>query len=152
MYHIFAAQTKRYFFAARFIELKNYRMKKVIFIGGIYNILFALFHCGFWKLFEWGSELSKLSLLNSGVMQILNIQIIFYLIFTAVMCFAFPTELQSTKLGKWFLVGTASFWLIRTIVQFVFFWADSAVVFVLPTVFLLGGIIFLLPVLGRKRG
>ena len=126
-------------------------MKKVIFIGGLYNIIFTLFHCGFWKIFEWDSDLNKLTMLNSGVMQILNIQMIYYFIFTAVICFAFPTELQSTKLGKCFLAGTAAFWLIRTIQQFIFFWPINAAMFIMPAVFLLGAIIFLIPIFQKNR-
>lgn len=126
-------------------------MKKVIFIGGLYNIIFALFHCGFWKMFEWDSELKKLSIVNSGVMQILNIQTIYYLIFTAVICFAFPTSLQSTKPGRYFLAGTAVFWLIRTIQQFIFYWSNDASVFVSSAIFLLGAVIFLIPILKKQK-
>lgn len=126
-------------------------MKKLIFIGGIYNIVFVLFHSAFWKLFEWDSELSKLSVSNSGVMQILNIQTIYYFVFTAVICFAFPTELQSTKLGKCFLAGTAGFWIIRTVQQFVFYWTDSAAMFIMPAFFLIGAIIFLIPIFIKPK-
>lgn len=126
-------------------------MKKVIFIGGFYNILFVILHFSFWKMFEWGSELSKLSTVNSGVMQILNIQIIYYFIFTAVICFAFPTELQSTKLGKYFLVGTAVFWLVRTVQQFVFLGADSvAATCMAASFYLIGAVLFLIPVCWKK--
>lgn len=126
-------------------------MKKVIFTGGFLNIFFALFHTTFWKLFEWDSELDKLSVVNSGVMQILNIQIIFYLIFTAVVCFAFPAELQSTKLGKGFLAGTAGFWFLRTIMQFIYFWPSQPVMLVLPAIFLLIAVLFLIPLFYKKN-
>ena len=125
-------------------------MKKVIIIGGIYNIIFALFHCSMWKIFEWGSELKKLSITNSGIVQILNIQTIYYFIFTAVICFAFPAELQSTKLGKSFLIGTAGFWLVRTIQQFIFYWTNSAAMLIMPAIFLVGAILFLIPVFSKK--
>lgn len=126
-------------------------MKKVIFICGVYNIVFALFHSAFWKMFEWGTELSKLNIMNSGVMQILNIQTIYYFIFTAVICFVFPAELQSTKLGKYFLIGTAGFWLIRTMQQLVFFWTNSATVLVGPAIFLIGTVLFLIPVFYKDK-
>lgn len=125
-------------------------MKKVIYLGGFYNIFFALFHSGFWKMFEWDNELNKLSITNSGVMQIFNIQTIYYLIFTAVICFAFPAALQSTKLGKCFLAGTAGFWLTRTVQQFIFFRTDSTAMLVMPAIFLLGVIIFLIPVFRKN--
>jgi len=125
-------------------------MKTIIFFGGLYNILFALFHSGFWKLWEWDSELKKLTIVNSGVMQVLNIQIIYYFIFTAVICFAFSKELLTTKLGRYFLIGTSLFWFIRTIQQFIFFWVNHPAVFVLPAIFLIGTALFLIPGLSKK--
>jgi len=124
-------------------------MKTLIFIGGFYNLFFALFHSGFWKLWQWDSELNKLTPLNNGIMQILNVQIIYYFIFTALICFAFPNELRSTRLGKCFLVGTSMFWLIRTVQQFVFLKVDSIVMYALTVLFLFGIVLFLIPVLRR---
>ncbi|MDR2907805.1 MAG: hypothetical protein LBU91_07445 [Bacteroidales bacterium] len=125
-------------------------MKNVIFIGGLYNMAFALFHSGFWKLWKWDSELNKLAFVNSGIMQCLNVQIIYYFIFTAVICFVFPTELRSTKLGRYFLIGTSAFWFIRTIQQFIFFNTNDAVLYVSAAVFLLGTGLFLIPVFYKK--
>lgn len=126
-------------------------MKTSIFIGGIYNVVFALFHTAFWKLWKWDSELSKLDIVNSGIMQILNIQIIYYFLLTAVICFAFPTQLGTTKLGKCFLIGTAGFWFIRTIQQIIFLRLNGPVFWILVIIFLFGTIIFLIPVFYKKR-
>jgi hypothetical protein len=125
-------------------------MKTIIFTGGIYNIVFALFHSGFWKLWRWGSELNQLSVVNKGIIQCLNVQIIWYFIFTAVICFAFPAELQSTKLGKFFLIGTSIFWFVRTIQQLIFFNFNNAITYVFTAVFLLGAALFLIPVFYKK--
>jgi len=35
-------------------------MIKLIFIGGIFNLLFAVFHLFFWKLFNWKDELKSI--------------------------------------------------------------------------------------------
>lgn len=90
-------------------------MTLVIYICGFYNLAFALFHISFWKVFKWNDDLKKLIFANRGIMQILNVQIIYYFLFVAVLCFAFPTELISTKLGNVFLLGCSLFWLIRTV-------------------------------------
>jgi len=127
-------------------------MKTLIFIGGIYNVFFALFHSGFWKLWDWDNELSKLTPLNSGIMQVLNVHIIYYLIFTAVICFAFPKELVSTRLGKGFLFGTAMFWLLRTVLQFVFLKVDDLVTYALTVLLLFGAVLFLIPVFRKTSG
>lgn len=120
-------------------------MGTIILICGFYNIAFALFHFGFWKMFHWNSELKKLSFANKGIMQILNIQISYYFILTAIICFVFPTELLTTKLGNWFLLGNSIFWLIRTIQQFIFLRANNYKIHVLTFIFLMGTILFLLP-------
>lgn len=110
-------------------------MKTILFICGFYNIAFALFHTGFWKIFHWNGELKKLSFANKAIMQILNIQIIYYFVFTAVICFAFSTELLITKLGNWFLMGTSLFWLIRTLQQFIFLRANHYKIHLLTLIF-----------------
>ncbi|WP_455511071.1 hypothetical protein [Butyricimonas paravirosa] len=126
-------------------------MKRIIFIGGVYNIFFAFFHSGFWKLWKWDSELNTLGLVNKGIMQILNIQIIYYFIFTAILCFAFPNELRTTKLGNCFLIGTSLFWFIRTIQQFTFLKIDNVVMYVLTIIFLFGAVLFLIPIFFKKN-
>lgn len=122
-------------------------MITLIYIGGIYSLAFAIFHIGFWKMFKWNSELKKLSFANKGIMQILNIQIIFYCFFIAFICFVFPTDLLTTKLGNTILVATSLFWFIRTIQQFIFLRANHYKIHILTIIFLAGAIIFILPVL-----
>mgnify|MGYP003394935012 CR=1 FL=1 len=124
-------------------------METIIVICGLYNVAFALFHCGFWKMFQWNSELKKLSFANRGIMQILNIQISYYFIWTAIICFVFPTELLTTKLGNWFLIGNSIFWLLRTIQQFIFLRANHYKIHVLTIIFLVGTILFTLPILSK---
>lgn len=125
-------------------------METIIVICGFYNIAFALFHFGFWKMFKWDSELKKLSFANKAIMQILNIQISYYFILTSIICFLFPTELLSTKLGNYFLIGSSIFWLIRTIQQFVFLRANHYKIHILTFIFLIGTILFLIPTLVRN--
>ncbi|MDQ1102267.1 hypothetical protein [Chryseobacterium sp. SORGH_AS_1048] len=84
-------------------------MEKVIVICGIYSFLFGIFHLFFWRFFKWKKELAKLSLVNKGVVQILNIQLIFFFFSMAFICFFFTKELVETSLGKTFLVVNSGF-------------------------------------------
>lgn len=128
-------------------------MKSLLYIAGLYNVAFALFHGGSWKTLRWEYELSKLDVLNSASMQIFNVQTIYYLLFTAVVCFVFPRPLSETKLGKAFLIGAAGFWLVRAVQQFVFPMPDGATMFALTLVFLIGAALFAIPAFyGRKKG
>lgn len=122
-------------------------MKTVILFCGFYNIGLVIFHLSFWKIFHWNSDLKKLSFANKAIMQILNIQIIYYLVFVAFICFSFPTELLTTKFGNLFLGGTSLFWLVRTIQQFIFLRGNHYKIHLLTIVFLIGTILFALPLL-----
>ena len=123
-------------------------MKLVIYICGFYCLAFALFHIGFWKIFKWNEDLKKLFFANRGIMQILNVQTIYFFLFVAFICIAFPTELLNTELGNVFLLGCSLFWFIRTIQQFIFFKANY-VIHILTVIFIIGTILFALPVFMR---
>jgi hypothetical protein len=80
-------------------------------------------------------------------MQVLNVQIIYYLLFVAFLCFAFPDELKNTKMGKAFLSGCSLFWLIRTVQQFIFYETDGFLtVLSVVIMFGAGAVLFALPV------
>lgn len=120
-------------------------MDTLVHICGIYMLLFGVFHILFWKFFNWKSELKKLSLSNRAIMQILNLRIIYYFFFVAFVCFVFPNELYTTNLGKVFLAGNSIFWIGRAIEQFVFLRVNHLEVHVLTFLFIIGIILFALP-------
>lgn len=122
-------------------------METVIFICGLYNIGLALFHISFWKIFKWKNDLKKISFANKAVIQLLNVQIIYYFSLVAFICFAFPTELLTTKFGNYFLLGNSLFWLLRTIQQFIFLRANHYKIHILTIIFIIGTILFAMPIL-----
>jgi hypothetical protein len=124
-------------------------MNTIILLCGLYNIGFAIFHIGFWKIFHWDSELKKLSFANKGIMQILNVQMIYYWLFVAIACFAFPIELLTTKFGNFFLIGNYIFWLLRTIQQFIFLRANHIAIHILTFIFMIGALLFALAILTK---
>ncbi|MEP6925623.1 MAG: hypothetical protein ABI954_14245 [Pyrinomonadaceae bacterium] len=122
-------------------------MKTLIFIGGFYNLAFAIFHLSFWKLFGWETDLRSLSAINRPVIQILNLRLIFvFLIFACVSFFHAP-ELAATSLGKTILLAISLFWFGRAIEQIVFFKLQKPASIFLFVVFLIGTAIYFLPVL-----
>ncbi len=124
-------------------------MKTIIVICGIFNLSFGIFHLGFWKLFKWDRELKKLSFENKGIMQILNIQMVYFFLFTALICFVFSTELLTNQIGKMFLLGCSLFWLLRTIQQFIFFNLNSYKIHILTVLFIIGTILFAVPLFSQ---
>ena len=50
----------------------------VIFICGIHSIVFAIFHVLFWKLFNWKTDLKKITYTNRPIIQTMNIRAIYF--------------------------------------------------------------------------
>ena len=121
-------------------------MKLIVYLCGVYSVGFAVFHLFFWRLLDWENELKKLSRVNRAVMQILNIRLIHFFLLVAVICFSFPDELMTTNLGKTFMIGISLFLLGRTVEQFVFFRSNNVFVHLLTVLFMLGIVLFALPV------
>ncbi len=120
-------------------------MEKIIITAGIYNLALTLFHLAFWKIFRWRIQLKKLTVANRGIMQILNVQLTYYFLFTAFLCFFFTNDLLETALGNVFLIGSSAFWAIRSVQQLFFIKVKHPIVGILTVVFIMGAIIFALP-------
>jgi hypothetical protein len=90
--------------------------RAALFAVGIYHLGFALFHLGFWKLLRWKEELARLGHVNRDVMQILNICLAYLFFAFAAIAFVFPEVM-----GPQWLVVLAGFWLVRAVLQLVFF-------------------------------
>lgn len=121
-------------------------MEKVIIICGIYSFLFGIFHLFFWRFFKWKKDLAKLSQINKGIVQILNIQLIFFFFSMAFICFFFTKEITETRLGKVFFMVNSGFWATRIINQFMFLKINDYRVHLLTFIFFIGFILFLVPV------
>ena len=114
---------------------------------GIHSFAFAAFHLGFWKLFDWKRELSKIGLPTRAITQILNLRLIYLFLGVGVLCFVFTRELHATPLGRALLVFMSLFWAGRTIEQLVFLRVSKPLVHALTALFVIGTILFALPVL-----
>lgn len=126
------------------------KMNLVIFLCGLHSVSLAIFHIFFWKLFDWKTDLKNLSFANRAIIQILNTRLIYFFLFVAFLCFAYPNELVSTNLGNAFLAGICLFWLGRTVEQFIFLKEHTTFIHILTIVFVAGAILFALPLLLSK--
>jgi len=116
-------------------------------ICALYNLAFAIFHLTFWKIFHWNKDLASLAHINRAVMQILNLRLIYVFLVMAFVCLVFQNELTATKLGQTLLIAFSIFWFMRTIEQVIFFGLKNKISLAMTLLFLLGGVIHLLPVL-----
>lgn len=130
-----------------FASMNYSTVKYIVYLCGIYSISFAIFHAYFWKLFDWKHDLKKISLANRAIVQIANLRLIYIFIGIAIVCFVFPKELVSSRLGNVFLLGISLFWLGRTIEQFIFLRIKSKLITGLTAIFMIGTLLFASPVL-----
>ena len=117
----------------------------IIYSGGIYNLILIVFHLLFWKLFDWRKDLSSLSHINRAIMQVLNLSLTFVFLIFAYVSFFHHSELLITKLGRSLLILMAIFWLLRAIEQIVFFGFRSHISKAFFMFFMLGAVIYTLP-------
>ncbi len=127
-------------------QYKTFTMDKtaLFYACSVYYLAFAIFHIGFWRLFNWTIELKKLSFTNRAVMQILNLRIIFMCFLMAFIYFKFPQELMSSALGKTLLIGMGLFWAGRTVEQFVFFKHNNKYIVLTTCIFIVGTVLHFL--------
>ncbi|CAN5720722.1 hypothetical protein BH10BDE1_BH10BDE1_04290 [soil metagenome] len=122
-------------------------MKSVLFLCGLHSVLFALFHLGFWKIFNWKRELQTASVSTRAILQIANLRLIYLFGGVAVLCFLFPEDLVSTPLGRAFMLGMSLFWVGRLIEQFIFLRYNRLMIHVLSIAFFLGAVLFSVPLI-----
>lgn len=122
-------------------------MKTLLYIGGFYHLAFFVFHLFFWKLFDWRRDLSSLSSVNRGIMQILNLRLMWVGLVAAYVSFFEADALLTSALGRTILISIALFWLMRAVEQIVFFKLKSTVSAAFFAVFLFGAMIYFSPFL-----
>jgi hypothetical protein len=113
----------------------------ILYACSAYYLAFALFHIGFWKLFNWRTELRKLNFANRAIMQILNLRIIFMCLFMSFIYCKYPQELINSALGNALLIGMFLFWVGRTIEQFIFFKQNNKYIIFSTGIFILGTVL-----------
>ena len=119
--------------------------KRFVQIGGVINLLFAIFHLYFWKLFDWQHELVSLSPDNRAIMQVLNIHTAFTLAVFFILSLAFSNEIIATKFGRMFGMAIAGFWILRAVNEAVFWGLSSGRSWILAVVCLVIAGLYIIP-------
>lgn len=109
--------------------------KILLIIGGIFNVLLAIFHLLFWKnpRFNWKEQLPKMNSFNRALIQVANIMFIYVLLYFAGFSFFLSAQNPLDTLGKITILFIGGFYAVRTILQFPFFGISkiSVVIFVI---------------------
>jgi hypothetical protein len=127
------------------LEITRLSGETLVLLCGLHSLGFAAFHLGFWRLFHWPEALRHTGIATRAVVQILNLRLIYVFLGIAALCFLLPGELLHTKLGHAVLAGMSLFWVGRTIEQFVFLRYNAALIHVMTALFVLGAVLFALP-------
>jgi len=115
-------------------------------IGTTYSIGFVIFHIMFWKIFHWKTDLRSITRINRGIMQVMNLRLIYVFLFFAYVSSFQQKALLSTPLGKIILFFISIFWFMRAVEQIIFFDRKNSVSIVLTVVFAIGGFLYLIPI------
>ncbi len=87
-------------------------------IIGTLLITLALVHIVFPKYFNWGKELSSLSLINRQMIMVHMFFIALTIFLMGLLCLTSPNDLTETNLGKKISLGLGVFWTTRLVIQF----------------------------------
>ncbi|MCY3411520.1 MAG: hypothetical protein INQ03_07820 [Candidatus Heimdallarchaeota archaeon] len=116
-----------------------------LILAASFDILLVLFHLSFWKIFHWEEQLKTLNFINRQTMKVMNIALILLFAFMATLILAFADSFD-TPMG-WFILSSFSiFWLIRAIIQPIYYKTSRASLLMMLG-FTIGAVLHALPVI-----
>lgn len=118
-----------------------------LFAGGVFHLAIAIFHIFFWRIFRWKEDLASLTHINRAIVQILNLCLTFVFFAAAYISFFHASELLSTPLGRTILASIALFWILRLMLQSVFFSARHGISILFILLFLIDASLYLFPLI-----
>jgi len=118
--------------------------KKLLIAGGVFNVIFTLFHCFLgWKI----REMTNIPPAQLAIMQELNFGSLLMIAFAAYASLFCTNDLLTTKLGKAALVFITLFYAARALAEIVISPGFSIVIF---GICLLVALIYLLIILRTR--
>jgi hypothetical protein len=111
--------------------------ERLVLAASAYHVALGVFHVAFWKLFRWREDLPRLTPVNRGVLQVLNIMACYVFFAVALLQGLNPEAWTAGAPGRAGLVAVAGFWLLRAALQPIF-WRRTAVSWAFCALFLLG--------------
>jgi len=134
----------------------------LIYIGGSYQLVWALAHFLFPKQLDWENALATLDDFNRILMLIFSKLLLVFYLGTALICFIYARELLDTDIGLAVLIFLSSYWLVRALLQVQYFGfrkantlnvqlsssgvSNQTISYILFIIFLMGSGLYLAPV------
>jgi hypothetical protein len=119
----------------------------VYYICGIFNFGFALFHVFFWQIFSWKTGLRSLTPVNRGIMQIMNVCLIYIFACFGTCAVYYSSDLLESGPGRALLLAISIFWFMRGFGQIIFFDWKKTISKIFFVIFLAGGVLHLYPLI-----
>ena len=99
---------------------------KLLYASGGIAFICAVFHSFFWVMFDWSEELPKLSNINGAIMEVINILIIFVMLFQTITSFILAKKPGPlTAVEKIIVVFTGGFYFLRAVFGFPLFGVNA---------------------------
>jgi hypothetical protein len=92
----------------------------LIHAAGWVNLIAAVFHLGFWRLFRWPQSLGDLNRVNRGTLYTMNWSLA-YLFGLMAFMFLRTEPGPAPAITAWLLLGMSGFYLLRAAVHPVYF-------------------------------
>ncbi len=128
-------------------------MRVVLLIGGLFNLLFAVFHAVMPQMSQWDAGLGSLSADYLSLMYIFNYIVMYVLVVFAYVSIFQWRSLSSTSLGKAISTAILGFWLVRAAEGVIFSGVAEPGAWTLIVLCLAIGALYLVPVvLGGAGG
>ncbi len=96
-------------------------MTIALWLAAAFNAASAVFHIAFWKMFDWSEDLKTLRPENRGIIQTLNVVLIYIMIGAAVLCAVLAGEPELDGLARSVLAFNGGLYLLRAAVEFPLF-------------------------------
>ncbi len=128
-----------------------------IYSAGILTVAIAIFHTRFYTLFDWKTDLDKISVSNARIIYTVHFALLLLFFLTGIITIVYARELsEGTGLARGLDQALAVFWLWRLVWQFVYFKRQSGQklhprVIVLIIAFFLLVVCYLMPVVYEFR-
>lgn len=135
----------------------------LVYVGGSYQLVWALAHFLFPKQLNWENALAPLDDFNRLLMLIFSKLLLVFYLGTALICFIYARELLDTGLGLAVLIFLSAYWLVRALLQVQYFGfrkantlnvqlsssgvSNQTISYILFVTFLIGSGLYLAPVL-----
>src|SRR5262249_28111993 len=111
------------------------------FLAGLFDLAFAVFHVGFWRLFGWPARLRLLDSINRPLLPVMNIALILLFLTLGSALITEPDAASTTDFGRRILIGMSIFWLVRALVQVPYYSLRHPFSFVLFILFFVGAVL-----------